>query len=366
MVSFTEPYFLDTRWSLSLSLYKQRYRYDTYTTYGVTDIYTGEPAELFTQNTTGTTVTLNRRLRNSFWSFGGSYSYQSIGIDDIMEGYEAYALSQFVGYAPGDDPNAALEGIIRSEVTPMLNYNSTNAYFNATRGSSLSLSTAISGGILGGDFSMIRPMFDYRHFFPDRWLSGGRNVFAFNVQGMYVQSYGNSAVPFFERFYIGGENTIRGFDIRSISPLAISSIPLYDFQGNPIIDIKTGLPAVSNNLISVGGDTVGIMNFEYRIPIAGPLSMAAFYDVGFNRVSNLNSLGDLGASSITMIGASNNAIRGSTGVEIQFVLPVVSAPFRLIFAYNPQRIDEYIYVGNNRIRLREPSSDVKFTVGRSF
>jgi outer membrane protein insertion porin family len=366
MVSFTEPYLLDTRWSLGLSLYKQRYRYDTYTTYGVTDIYTGEPAELFTQSTTGTTITLNRRFRNSLWSFGGSYSYQSIGIDDIMEGYEPYALSQFVGFAPGDDPFAALEGIIRSEITPMVNYNSTNAYFNATRGTSFSVSTAISGGILGGDFSMVRPVVDYRHFFADRWLSGGRNVFAFNIQGMYVQSYGNSSVPFFERFYIGGENTIRGFDIRSISPLALSLTPLFDKNGNPIIDMKTGLPAVSTSVTSVGGDTVGIVNFEYRIPIAGPLSMSAFYDMGINRVSRKKSIGDFGATQIDLIDISNNAIRGSTGVEIQFVLPVVSAPFRLIFAYNPQRIDDYIFVGNNRIRLREPSKDVKFTVGRSF
>jgi outer membrane protein insertion porin family len=248
----------------------------------------------------------------------------------------------------------------------MVNYNSTNAYFNATRGTSFSVSTAISGGILGGDFSMVRPVVDYRHFFADRWLSGGRNVFAFNIQGMYVQSYGNSSVPFFERFYIGGENTIRGFDIRSISPLALSLTPLFDKNGNPIIDMKTGLPAVSTSVTSVGGDTVGIVNFEYRIPIAGPLSMSAFYDMGINRVSRKKSIGDFGATQIDLIDISNNAIRGSTGVEIQFVLPVVSAPFRLIFAYNPQRIDDYIFVGNNRIRLREPSKDVKFTVGRSF
>jgi outer membrane protein insertion porin family len=366
MISFTEPYLMDSRWSLGLSLFKQRYRYDTYTTFGVTDIYTGEPSELFTQSTTGTTITLNRRLRNSLWSFGGSYSYQRIGIEDIAKGFEAYALSQFVGFAPGDDPLAALSGIIRSEITPMVNYNSTNAYFNATRGTSFSFSTAISGGIFGGDFSMIRPMADYRHFFPDRWLSGGRNVFAINLQGMYIQSYANSSVPFFDRFYIGGENTIRGFDIRSISPLAISSTPLFDRNGNPIIDLKTGLPAVASSITSVGGDTVGILNFEYRIPIAGPLSMAAFYDMGFNRISRKQSIGDFGATTIDLIGVSNNAIRGSTGVEIQFILPVVSAPFRLIFAYNPQRIDDYIYVGSNRIRLREPSKDVKFTVGRSF
>jgi outer membrane protein insertion porin family len=248
----------------------------------------------------------------------------------------------------------------------MLSYNSTNAYFNATRGSSLNLSTAISGGILGGDFSMIRPVAEYRHFFPDRWLSGGHNVFAFRLMGQYIQPYHGSYIPFYERFYIGGEDTIRGFDIRSISPLAVFSTPLFDTHGNPIIDLKTGLPAVSYNITAVGGDTVGIMNFEYRIPVAGPLSIAAFYDVGISRVSRTSSLGDMGASSVQMVPASNNKVHGSTGVEIQFILPVVSAPFRLIFAYNPQRLNETVNVGDRSITLREPSKDIKFTVGRSF
>lgn len=366
VVSFTEPYLVDTRWSMGLSLFNQRYRYDTYSAYGLTDV-SGNPTELFTQKTTGTTLSLNRPLGRSLWSFGGSYTYQKIGISNIASGFESYALSQFVGFAPGNNASAALNGIIRSEITPMLRYNSTNNYFNPTRGTSLNLSTAVSGGVLGGDFNLIRPSVEYRHFFPDKWLTKGRNVFGINLVGQYVQSYGKSSVPFFDRFFIGGENTIRGFDIRSISPLAISSTPQYDANGNVIIDLKTGLPAVSSTIIPVGADTVGIMNFEYRIPIAGPLSMAAFYDMGLARVSNEKSLGTFSAgSTVKVVGSTNNAIRGSTGVEVQFVLPVVSAPFRLIFAYNPQTLDTKILVGSQLIPIKEPRKDVKFTVGRSF
>jgi outer membrane protein insertion porin family len=366
LVAFTEPYLMDTRWSLGLSVFNTRYRYDTYSAYGITDIYTGEPVELFTQKTTGTTLNLSRRIGYTPWTFGGSYSYQSISITNIAPGFEPYALGQFTGFTPGQDPKAALQGIIRSEVTPMLSYNTTNSYFNATRGSSIHISAAVTGGILGGDFSMIRPSVVYRRFFPDRWLSGGRNTFGINLQGQYIQAYNNSSVPFFERFFIGGENTIRGFDIRSISPLALVSTRQFDSKGVPIIDLKTGLPAVTQSLISVGGDTVAICNFEYRIPIAGPLSLAAFYDIGIARVSRTASLGDFGSSQVEMIDASNNKPHSSTGIEIQFVLPVVSAPFRLIFAYNPQRLNEDITLGTQTIRLREPSGDIKFTVGRSF
>jgi outer membrane protein insertion porin family len=365
VVSFTEPYLFDSKWSLGLSLYNQRYRYDTYSAFGMTDL-SGQPTELFTQKTTGTTLSLNRRLGFSHWSFGGSYTYQRIGIKNVAAGFETYALGQFVGFAPTSDPYAALNGIIRSEITPMLSYNSTNSYFNPTRGTSMNLSVAVSGGSLGGDFSMIRPTVEVRHFFPDKWLTHGRNVFGFHLLGQYIQSYNNSSVPFFDRFFIGGENTIRGFDIRSISPLAISSTPQYDSNGMPVIDLKTGLPSVTRNIIPVGGDTVGVFNFEYRIPIAGPLSVAAFYDLGMARVTRKQSLGDFGASSIDLVGSTNNAIRGSTGVEIQFILPVVSAPFRLIFAYNPQRLVDSIMVGNTPLQLNEPRKDIKFTVGRSF
>ncbi len=365
VVSFTEPYLLDTRWNMGISLFDQRYRYDTYSVFGLTDT-SGNPTALFTQKTLGTTLNLSRNLGRSLWSFGGSYTYQRIGIEDIAPGYEAYALGQFVGFTPGTDVTTALTGIIRSEITPTLRYNSTDSYFNPTRGTSFSLSTAISGGILGGDFNLIRPTVEYRHFIADKWLSHGRNVFGFNVMGQYIQSYGKSSVPFFDRFYIGGENTIRGFDIRSISPLAISSTPQFDAKGNVVINLKTGLPAVTSSIIPVGGDTVGVFNFEYRVPIAGPLSLAAFYDMGLARVTRTESLGNFGASTVKIIPSTNNAVRGSTGLEVQFILPVVSAPFRLIFAFNPQRLDTSVLVGNNLLQLREPRHDIKFTVGRSF
>ncbi len=366
VVSFTEPYLMDTRWSMGISLFNTRFRYDTYSVFGLTNTSTGTPTELFTQHTTGATLTLNRRLGYTFWSLGGSYSYQRIGIDNIAPGFEPYALGQLVGFAPEGSAEAALSGIIRSEFTPMLSYNSTNSFFNPTKGSRLNLSVALTGGILGGDFSMIRPAIEYSHFFPDKWISHRRNTFGFRFLGQYVQPYHGSSVPFFDRFFIGGETTIRGFDIRSISPMAISSTANFDPNGKPIIDINTGLPSVSRGIISVGGDAMAIFNGEYRIPIAGPLSVAAFYDVGLNRATHTHTITNFGNSSIDLIDATNNVIRGSTGVEIQFLLPMVNAPFRLIFAYNPQTFHGTVYVGTTPLYVQEPRHDVKFTIGRSF
>ena len=367
LVSFTEPYFLDSRWSMGISLFNQRFRFDTFSAFGIGDLISGEPIELFTRKTTGVTFRLSRPLGFSFWRLGGSYSYQNINIDNIAPGFEAFALGQLIGFVPGGDPADALKGIKRSEFTPSLSFNSTNHFFFPTNGKSLTGSIGITGGFLGGDFSMIRPVVEYKQFMPDRWLSKGRHTIGYRFLGEYVQPFGGSAVPFFDRFFSGGETTIRGFDIRSISPLAISTTNVLDQNGNPIIDLNTGLARVNQGLISVGGDTLGVFNGEYRIPIAGPLSMAVFFDAGINKVVRPSALGSLfGATSVEIIPETNGKLRSSTGVEVSFLLPVVSAPFRLIFAYNPHIMDATVMVGNTPLGFREPRKDIKFTIGRSF
>jgi outer membrane protein insertion porin family len=367
ILSFTEPYFLDSRWSTGISLFNQRFRFDTYTLYGISTLYNTEPTELFTRKTTGITFTASRPIGLSFWRFGASYTFQKIRVTDIAAGFEPYALGQLAGFVPGGDPNAAREGILRSEITPMLSYNSTNHYFNPTRGTSLNVSVGFSGGPLGGDFSQFRPTVEYRKFMPDRWISHGRNTLGFRFMGEYLQAYGEShSVPFFDRFFVGGETTIRGFDIRSISPMAISVTPTLDINGRPVIDLNTGLANIAKGIIAVGGDTLGIFNFEYRIPIVGPLSMSAFYDVGLNRVTNRADIGSYGATQVGLIEGTNDVVRSSTGVEVQFLLPVVSAPFRLIFAFNPQVWSGQVNVGASTVTAHEPRHDIKFTIGRSF
>ena len=367
VVSFTEPYLLDTRWNMGVSVFNSRNRFDTYSVYGYTDFVTGKPNELFTQRTTGLTVNLSRPIALSWWRLGLSYTYQKISVDNIAPGFEAFALGQFTGFTPGGDANQALRGIIRSELTPSLSFNSTNAYFNPTRGSSLNLSVGVAGGILGGDFNMIRPSVEFRHFIPDRWISNRRNTIGIRLAGQYVKPFSHSAVPFFDRFFIGGETTIRGFDIRSITPIAITSTRILDSQGNPVIDLTNGLARIDRSMSPIGGDFMGLMNAEYRIPIAGPLSVAAFYDVGVASVIDFSALNVFGTNTTnSLIRATNWVPRSSFGAEVSFMLPMVNAPFRLIFAFNPQVLNKTVMVGTVPFTFQEPRRDIKFTIGRSF
>ena len=154
-------------------------------------------------------------------------------------------------------------------------------------------------------------------------------------------------------------------------------------------------------LIYPGGDTQLIGNFEYRIPIFGPVTMALFFDAGVNRILLPGEL-KMNPGRVTQLNAEfpqaafdgkvriapgTQNLRTSTGIEFQVLLPVVQAPFRVYWAYNPNRIDQYLqppivadrsYFPNNATFLNaiasfgqaypffEKHSTFRFTIGRTF
>jgi outer membrane protein insertion porin family len=366
LFAYTEPYFRDTRISLGLSVFNQRLRFDTFNTFFGTVSTTGKPIELFTRKTTGITLSASYPLWG-WWRLGTSYTIQNITIPEksIAPGLAPFALQSLIGSTPQGTIESALKGIKRSQITPSLIYNTTNHPLDPTRGQSLSLSLDIAGGPLQGDFNLLRPNVEYRYFHPDRWLSHGRNTLAMRLLAGFVTGYSKTPIPLFDRYYSGGENLIRGFDIRAVSPYAIIATPAVDSNMNPIIDPSTGLQRVDFGVNPVGGDTLLNANFEYRIPIAGPLAVSGFFDVGTARISRLSQLGrNFGTSVITLLPNTNSVLRTSTGAEVLFQLPVVNVPFRLIFAYNPTRFNDFIF--NIQQRFIEPRKNIQFTIGRAF
>jgi outer membrane protein insertion porin family len=101
-----------------------------------------------------------------------------------------------------------------------------------------------------------------------------------------------------------------------------------------------------------GGDTSGVFNYEYRIPIFGPVTLAPFFDAGIDRLTlpsqlrlntdQVNYLNGLfpqaNFRTQALIAPGTQVPRMSTGLEIQVLMPVVNAPFRLWFAYNPKYV----------------------------
>ncbi len=369
--SFTDPYFRDTRLTMGLSVFNQRFRFDTFTA-SLGTINPDENLRLYTRVQTGFEVSGTYPVGR--WSrMGLGYTFSNIRIDDISPLIADLALTQLIGFTPGGDIEDARRGILRSEVRPSFSYNTKNSFFQATDGQSLLVQVPIAGGPLGGSFNIIRPYVEYQRFLPDRWLSGRRNSFAFRAVFNHVLPFGQlpsgdpQSVPFFERIFVGGEQSLRGFDIRAVSPLALTRSALVDGGGNPIIDPMTGLPQISENLIPVGGDTSIVLTGEYRVPIAGPLHLIGFLDVGTSTILRTNNLRIFGPDTLVqLLDDTNNVWRASTGVEVQFLLPVINQPFRLIFAYNPLTLNTDAVLLGRRFNLEEERSNVRFTVGYTF
>jgi outer membrane protein insertion porin family len=146
-----------------------------------------------------------------------------------------------------------------------------------------------------------------------------------------------------------------------------------------VTDPETG-NAVSrpyDDVVYVGGDTQGVMNLEYRIPIIGQVfTMAPFFDIGNAWVMKkdqltrqiFNSEGKLTTEQVRFLPGTNSGVRTSTGIELQVMMPVIRAPFRLIFAVNPNRIHSTFHGVATGIpfTINEKAHDFKFTVGRTF
>src|SRR5262249_34982204 len=122
----------------------------------------------------------------------------------------------------------------------------------------------------------------------------------FHFVSSFVTGYSGRAVPPYQRLYLGGENDIRGFDVRTVTPIAFipvasaTSISFSDPQhldagGNPLLR-SVSVPTRSYQISFPGGDTSGVFNAECRIPIAGPVGFSLFGDIGAAGVLRKNQL----------------------------------------------------------------------------
>jgi len=82
----------------------------------------------------------------------------------------------------------------------------------------------------------------------------------------------------------------------------------------------------------------------------------------------VNSEGQIVKEEAKFLPGTNSAFRTSTGIEFQVMMPVINAPFRLIFAMNPNRIDRNYFGAATGLQfgIHEKRRDFKFTVGRTF
>lgn len=415
---FTEPYLFDRPITAGFTVFYQRFNYDQgrevslFTGRNLIPVFNqlGEQNLLnYVSNGAGFSMFASTLLKRSFARVGITYNYNQSTITPISEAAKNYF--EFFNFRNFEGPNQ-LTGIRTTSIIPNYSYNTVDHPITPSRGKSIYLSTTIAGSWLGGNVNMIEPTIALKYF------RGGfkkGHVIGMNFLGRFVTGYGGKAAPPFNRFYMGGENDIRGFEIWQISPIGFvpneTTIPVLNADGSArfqkqIVDGKEVLAPVTQviptySVTQLGGDTQGIYNIEYRIPIFGPVTLAPFFDIGINTIVMRNQLqlnsGRLAAlnsafpqnnfgSGVSLAGPTLRP-RASTGVELQILMPVVNAPFRLYWAYNPLRVDEVLqtpvvadrsYFPNEAtfrsalafygvpIPYRERARMFRFTISRTF
>jgi outer membrane protein insertion porin family len=369
-LGFTEPYFLDRPLQLGFVVYLRRFDFNQgreasilagqnliplYNQLGSQNLLN------YIQNSHGFNVSASYPLRRSFTRLSLSYGYDISHIKTETTASTNYF--EYINFSGVYGPNA-LSGIRTSKITPALQYNTVNHPINPTGGRSLFFSVEFASSVMGGNVNIIRPAIDAKYFKPAPWHK--THILAFHATTSIISGYGGKDIPPFSRTFIGGEQDVRGFEIWGITPIAFiassSSINVLNADGSArtqkvvsggqLTAVPVTMQVPIYQLITPGGDWQSVANFEYRIPIAGPITLALFTDGGLNRILQADQLNmdptrvaDLnqqfpqaGFSGKVQIAGGTEKIRVSTGLEIQVMLPVVQAPFRVYFAYNPSRV----------------------------
>ena len=384
MFGFTQPYMFDRPLQFGFTVFGNKVSYNQARQLS---IFSGQSLNLpsavlqnlqnYSQSSVGFTTSLSSPLRNkrSFKRLGMTYSLDRSTLIPLSTASKS--LFDFIAFRGISGPQA-VNGIITSKIFPNFSFNTLNSGISPHSGHQMTMGIEFAG--LGGTVRSIRPVIQYKKFIP---VQNRRNAIGFNVQGSFISGYAGLVAPPFQRFFMGGENDLRGFDIRSISPVAFlpssNVITLTNPDGSPVpknpANPRLGnwvVPIPVDQIVFPGGDLSVFTNLEYRITIAGPVAVAPFVDTGIDPVlrpsqlqiaqvqfdqvlgtyfgcpaldAGYNCLGGKILSpspsdQLKILGQTNWRPRMSTGLELQMFLPVVNAPFRIYWAYNPLRLDE--------------------------
>jgi outer membrane protein insertion porin family len=375
MFGFTEPYLFDRPITTGFTVFSSRYSFNQARQQA---LLLGQSVSInpqfiqnYNQNSTGFTLVASYPLKRlSFARLGVTYGLTRTTITPFNDA--SRFLFEDIQFRSVAGPSA-LTGIVSSTITPTISYNTVDIPINPRSGKSYFYSFGFTGGPLGGNVNSISNIFDWKYFHP---IQKRRNVLGFHATAAYITGYSGKEVPPFSRFYMGGENDVRGFDIRSISP--VTFIPQASAQGISFHDPTAGgalrtftVPVLTYVATLPGGDIQTAGNIEYRIPIVGPVTAALFFDGGTDGIVRPSALkldptgfaqinqqfpGANLKQQLSIAPNTNFRLRGSTGIEFVVQLPIVQAPFRVYYAYNVHRLHEQIianqpYIDPNEVKF---------------
>ena len=282
-VSYARPWFLDRRMTLRLAGFQNERQF-------LSDDYD--------QRNTGFNIGLRKGF-GSKWRGGFTYTLEEIKVFDVDD-----TASEIIKIEEGETLSSKLELSFTRD--------SRNQVWIPTRGGRVVLNTGFTGGPLGGEVDIYEVGARSSYFYP--------TIFdhTLNLQTWIrsVDFHGDSdRVPIFDRLFLGGSRTIRGFDFREVSPV--------DDDGD-----------------FVGGQTSMFASIEYTIPLSEMFRYAMFYDWG---VVNADAFEP-----------STDEANSSFGVGLRIDMP--GFPLRL----------DYSWQAENNENNEEDSGVFSFLIGYSF
>jgi outer membrane protein insertion porin family len=381
-LGFTQPYMFDRPLQFGFNVFANKISYNQARQLS---IFSGQNLNLpsaqlqnlqnYSQSSAGFTTSMSYPLRRSFKRLGISYTLDRSTLLPLSTASKN--LFDYIAFRGISGPNA-VNGIVTSKIFPNFSFNTLDSGISPHKGHQMTVGLEFAG--IGGTVHSVRPIIQYKKFIP---VQNRRNALGFNIQGSFISGWGGLVAPPFQRFFMGGENDIRGFDIRSVSPVAFlpssNVITLTNPDGTPVpknpANPRLGnwtIPIPVDQIVFPGGDLSVFTNFEYRITIAGPVAIVPFWDMGIDPILRRSQLQiaqaqynqvvgtlfgcptlDAGyncqggsilkpspSNELEVLGQTNWRPRASTGLELQMFLPVVNAPFRIYWAYNPLRLNE--------------------------
>ncbi len=288
-LSYSDPWFMDTPNSLGISLFNRDTNYPLSVGYQ--------------EQSKGGSIAYGYRLHR-FDSLSLVY-----GLEHVKTHEETNLLPDANGNVPISDILDAT--YTSSSIGPSYSYDSRDNPFDTTRGARVAMGMSFAGGPLGGTIHAIRPTFATTKYFKISKSSS----FSVNLDLGYLRpiDYGKGCfltydnfqqnsklcVPKGQRFFVGGEYSVRGFEYGTLGP-------------NETVNGVTQI---------AGGYKQVFFNSEYVIKVNDPLRLVFFGDGGW-------AYGYLDK-------VDPSKLRYSTGMELRIFLPVFQFPIRFIYAINP-------------------------------
>lgn len=269
-VGLTDPYFLDTRWTVGADIYRTERDY--------TD---------FSRRVTGGDIKAGYPLSDTLSTFW-IYKYEQKEIYN-----ESASLLESIRNGSINTETTGTTSSITASVTS----NTTDYRLDPSRGMMNTISAEFAG--LGGTNRFARYITENALYFP----AGLGTVFSLRGTFGYIQSVGKD-VPIDEKFYLGGINTLRGYSSRTVSPINLVEDPT----------------TKALNRLYLGGDTELVFNAEYQFPLLKDVGLkgVVFFDAG----NSYGSIGDAFTRFQTSYGAGVRWFSPIGPLRLEYGIPI--------------------------------------------